>query len=332
MRMQVRNLKKVITALLIFTVLFSLTAVAEEHAIGLNDVKEWFGETIEDVSKKIEECGYKAEPDNKTSIMRDVAWEFTNEKLAPYSVVAWFNSEGRDVTQFVLKYHKDANLFNQMRQSFTLLFGEPIHQEFSDVTKDGHRTIVPETISWDEKGYIYRIGFSSRPDGSRGSLKDTENGEAGFSVVITQHEEESESSEETAQPSATPRPTATPRPVKVEVDLHSVEIKDSRYGSSRQFYIRFKNNASSTVDRIDFLIKGYNRYGERIVQYNADTFEFYIDEEIKPGKVSPANIYFYQSALDEATKIKIAIQKYHTADGRTVTVPDYQLSWTTYEK
>ena len=119
--------------------------------------------------------------------------------------------------------------------------------------------------------------------------------------------------------------------MNVEVTVDSVEIKDTRYGT-REFYIRFKNNASVTVDRIDFQIQGYNRYGERITQYNIDTIEFYYDEEIKPGKLSPKNYYYNYYMLNEATKIKIAIVKYHTTDGRTVEVPEIHLKWYTFEK
>ena len=97
-------------------------------------------------------------------------------------------------------------------------------------------------------------------------------------------------------------------------------------------YIRFKNNASVTVDRIDFRIKGYNRYGELIKQYNIDTIEFYFDDEIKPGKLSPKDYYYNYYMLNEATKIKIAIVKYHTTDGKTIEVPEYQLKWSTFGK
>ena len=87
-----------------------------------------------------------------------------------------------------------------------------------------------------------------------------------------------------------------------------------------------------TVDRSDFLVIGYNRYGERIDYYGSNTFSFYTDEELKPGKTTPQDYYYTQSALNEATKIRIAIEKYHTTDGKTVTVPEYQLKWSTYTK
>ena len=69
-----------------------------------------------------------------------------------------------------------------------------------------------------------------------------------------------------------------------------------------------------------------------IVQYNVDAVDFYYDEEIKPGKLSPKNYYYNYYMLNEATKIKITILKYHTTDGRIVEVPEYQLKWSTFEK
>ena len=68
-------------------------------------------------------------------------------------------------------------------------------------------------------------------------------------------------------------------------------IKANRYGT-KEFYIRLKNNASSDIDRVDFRVRGYNAYGERIKSYSADSFNFYCDETIKPGGVTPKNYYY----------------------------------------
>ena len=122
---------RLLLALVVFMYLSNMFAIciSEEKSIGIGDVSGWFGEKIESVEKKIEDFGYKASPDNKTGILSNVAWEFTNSSATPYSVVAWFNTEGRDVTRFSLKYDKDAELFGQVRQSLTALLGEPAYQE-----------------------------------------------------------------------------------------------------------------------------------------------------------------------------------------------------------
>ena len=63
-----------------------------------------------------------------------------------------------------------------------------------------------------------------------------------------------------------------------------------------------------------------------------DTIAFYTDEIIKPGKLSPKDIYYYSFMLNEATTIKIAIIKYHTTNGKTVEIPTNHLKWYTFKK
>ncbi len=320
-------------ALLLFacllTGLFSV-ALAESQDIGLYDANDWFGKKIEEVGSKIEALGYKPDTDNKTGILKDVAWRFNNEKSAPYSIVAWFNTEGRDVTHITYHYKKDADTYKSITQSLTMLFGNPVYQEYSEERTSNQIRIKYESLNWSGTGFVYGIGFADKDDGSRGTMEDAKAGRTGFAINIIQTENNLNEYKDTPEPTDTPKPTPTLKPVNVEVSIDSVDIKDTKYGT-RYFYIRFKNNASVNVDRIDFKVQGFNRYGERIVRYNVDTVDFYYDDVIKPGKTTPSNWRYNYYMLDEATKIKIAVIKYHTSDGKTVEIPEYHWQWFTYE-
>lgn len=324
--------REIISLLLIACIVlggFSTTHAASKK-LGLNDVVDWFGKKVEEAGKQVEAFGYKPSADNKTGLLKNVAWEFTNNQAEPYSVVLWFNTEGRDVTRIIYKYGADSEKFSQITDSLSLLFGDPTHQEYEEKKEGGYLIMQNETLTWNGEAITYIIGFANKSDGSRGTLEDAKKGTAGFSMNFIQAEKEtSKAPKETIKPTYTPKPTATPKPVNVEVSVYSVDIKSTRYGT-KEFYIRLKNNSSVGVDRVDFYVQAYNTYGERIDSYGAYIFSFYCDELINPGKITPKDYYYSHYSLNEAAKIKIAIVKYHRTDGRTVEVPENQYKWQTF--
>lgn len=304
--------------------------------INLGTLNHWLGKPVEDVGEELEEMGYKPSPENKTGVLKDVAWEFISDSAIPYSVVVWFNTEERDASGFTYHYDKNPNLFFQYIQSLNLLFGEPFHQEYEEEHRGSYHSITVESLSWNVYGINYHVLFSAKDDGSRGTLEDAVKGTAGFSIYsyltdTSDSEEEEATSEITHDPTNTPAPTATPRPVNVEVTIDKVEIKATRYGT-KEFYIRLKNNSSNDVDRVDFYVQGYNAYGERIEDFSgAYIFNFYCEELLKPGKTTPKDYYYTHYDLNEAVSLKIAIVKYHKTNGQTVEVPENQYKWETFK-
>ena len=292
---------------------------------------EWLGKPIESVAKDIEALGYKPIADNKTGLFKDVAWIFTNESEAPMSISAWFDSDDRIVTRITNTYNKNAELFNQINQSLTKMFGQPRHTDYKEEQTAGSISITFESLSWAQNSIGYLIGFTEKPDGTNGSMEATLKGDAGFSVSVLKTSEAKAETLPTPTATQKPRPTATPKPVNVEVAVYSVDIKDNRFGR-KEFYIRFKNNSSQTIDRIDFKVQGFNRYGERITSYIFDTASFYYDEILQSGQITPDNYYYNNYYLNEATRIRIAITKYHTSSGYTIEVPESQLHWETFDQ
>ena len=296
--------------------------------IELSNVYNWFGKRVEDVGKEVEKLGYIANPDNEKGVFRNVFWEYSSNLFVPKSITLIFNTEGRDVNRITFEYDNDANLFSEIRQSLTEIFGKPSYQEYKEENDGRWKTITYESLTWKGNEFSYAIGFPNKGDGNRGSLRDAEKGYAGFTINIIPSNKEA--SKNTPKPAITPKPTATPRPVYVEVSIESVDIKTTRYGT-KEFYIRLKNNSSVSIDRVDFYVQAYNAYGERIENYGKYIYGFYCEELIKPGKMTPKDYYYTHLMLNEAVKLKIAIVKYHRSDGQTIEVPEYQYAWRTFE-
>ena len=310
---------------LILAGMICCTAAADTLAVNFS-ADTWFDQTVEEVGKYLEKSGYKKADQN--DLFKDVVWQYTNASQAPNTVNVWFDSDDHIVDMVVCIFGKSPEMFEQLYQSLTMLYGEP---EFVPEWEDKQERVTvtyAESYTWNAGKVKYYASSGNKSDGNVGSFSEVLKGNTDFTFRILQVEEEP--SVPTATPTATPRPTATPKPVKVEVSIENVEIKDTRYGT-REFYIRFRNNAAVAVDRIDFLVQGYNRYGELLVQNRIDTVSFYYDDVLAPGKLIPTNYYYTHYMLNEATKIRIAIQKYHTADGKTIEIPEYQLKWETFE-
>ncbi len=321
--------RKLVALLCVMTMIMGLIPVAygSEMKLSLNP-NTWFDKTVDKAAKYLEDQGYIASDDNKNGLLSDMVWKFTGKNMAPYNVNLYYDSDTREISWVIYQFDPDPELFSKIYESLTMLCGEPAFAEEREDKQERVTITYPEAYAWRDVAERYNIVSSGKANGDLGTIDDIKKGKTGFSLRIFRPKDKAE---ETAKPTATLKPTATPKPVKLEVSIASVKIKDTNYGT-REFYIQFKNNADQTVDRIDFQVQGFNRYGELIEEYNINTVEFYLDEEIGAGKTSPKNIYYTYYMLNEATKIKVAIVKYHMKNGRTVTVPEYQYKWETFEK
>ena len=94
-------------------------------------------------------------------------------------------------------------------------------------------------------------------------------------------------------------------------------------------YIQIANNLSVAVDRVDFTVYCYDAYGRQIKGYDYYTHDDdWYDGLILPGGKSPSDHYWSLYGYDGVRTIVVTITKYHTADGRTVSIPkDRQQSW-----
>lgn len=132
-------------------------------------------------------------------------------------------------------------------------------------------------------------------------------------------------------PAATHVPKAvasTPTPVELKLRIESVKIKQNSIGVP-ELYARFTNTGSSSIDRFDFLVECYDRYGEvikghGIYNYSSCYFEGSI---LSPNATSSKDYYWTLYGCNGTVSVKIAITKYHTTNGQTVEIPEDQYRW-----
>lgn len=137
----------------------------------------------------------------------------------------------------------------------------------------------------------------------------------------------------TPSPTYTPKPTPKPTPVKCDISIESFRL-DRDILSNPELYIVFKNNGLYSVDQIDFDMVFYNAYGEVIKIYGLyeKASGHYTATVISPGGTSSKDCNWNTQDVQDMKKIKIAITKYHTTNGRTVEIPKEQYKWYTYTK
>ena len=155
--------------------------------------------------------------------------------------------------------------------------------------------------------------------------------------TLVEEEDKGLTSHETSTPTVstspnhTTKPTPIPTPVIMDVSIYSVRLGENSIGKP-EIYARFTNTSTSeTIDRVDFYIECYDAYGDLIKSYNHyDMIDCFYDERINPGKTSSSDHYWTIFGCEGVKTIKIAIHRYHTTKGKTVSLSDSQLMWETY--
>ena len=100
-----------------------------------------------------------------------------------------------------------------------------------------------------------------------------------------------------------------------------------------ELYIRFRNDGDVTVDRVDFAVYCYDAYDDAIKAYGRyDWQDDYFDEKIRPGETSSSEWYWGLYGFDGTNRIKMAIYKYHTMDGKTVEIPYDDRQWVEFSR
>ena len=76
-------------------------------------------------------------------------------------------------------------------------------------------------------------------------------------------------------------------------------------------------------------VKVRDAYGETIKPYGRYSFYnlTYQEDTIEPGKSTPPEWTWTLYGADNIKTARVAVQKYHTTDGNTVTINDAQLKW-----
>lgn len=131
--------------------------------------------------------------------------------------------------------------------------------------------------------------------------------------------------------SATPQPktvSSAAAPVELNLRIESVIIKQNSIGLP-ELYARFTNTGSSSIDRFDFLVECYDRYGDVIKSHGVYDYSscYFEDSILAPNASSPKDYYWTLYGCNGTVSVKIAITKYHTTNGQTFEIPEDQYRW-----
>ena len=124
-------------------------------------------------------------------------------------------------------------------------------------------------------------------------------------------------------PAATPVPR---RAIVIPIKITDVSITKNSIGIP-ELSLRLTNGGSDYIDRVDFLVRCYDAYGDRIKGYDYyDRTQCYYDDILEPQKSSGIR-YWTLYGFEGTRKVEIAIVKYHVITGGTVEIPENELVW-----
>lgn len=131
-----------------------------------------------------------------------------------------------------------------------------------------------------------------------------------------------------AKTTPTPSPSPTPGPTPV-VDSHALQITDvslRERSNTKVFSIDMKNcSEDDTIDAFTVKHRVYDTYGDLLSEGVA---EWWKELSLKPGKsFSMGSYYWYLFGEQTASRIDVAVMKYHTTDGKTVAIDEEDYVW-----
>lgn len=139
----------------------------------------------------------------------------------------------------------------------------------------------------------------------------------------------------TPYPDWMPRPTATPKYITsntnynpyTQVRIASARVERNSYGVP-ELYIRFSNDGVKQIDRIDFRVKCYDAYGDRILDYAEGFYEATV---LRPWQTSSPDSYWTLYGFSGTRSVEIAVFRYHCTDGTSLRIPDEELCWVKFQ-
>lgn len=120
----------------------------------------------------------------------------------------------------------------------------------------------------------------------------------------------------------------TPTIVNVEIEVVRLKLIFNSIGTP-EVIAQIRNNGNVAVDAFDFYVECTDAYGEIVKGYGTEKYASctYQETAINPGKTSSSDIAWPLYGFDTAKKVKVAIYKYHTTDGKTIKIPENQYVW-----
>ena len=117
-------------------------------------------------------------------------------------------------------------------------------------------------------------------------------------------------------------------PDTMDISVYSVDIGYNSLGDP-EVYVRFKNEGSVPIDRVDFDIRCYDAYGDLVKGYGYYIYSecWYEASTIYPQSLSNSGHYWELFGFEGTRSVSIRIRKYHTTSGETVKIPSGKQQW-----
>lgn len=114
----------------------------------------------------------------------------------------------------------------------------------------------------------------------------------------------------------------------IPLEIEEVALSENSIGTP-QISFAIHNIGEVGIDAVDVCVEARNAYGEAIKPYgNYSAYNLtYQEDTIEPGKSTPPEWTWTLYGADDIKTVRVAVQKYHTVDGNTVTIRDTQLQW-----
>jgi len=133
-------------------------------------------------------------------------------------------------------------------------------------------------------------------------------------------------------PTPSPSPTPAPTPIPESKAFYVTGCRLYKVYDYMRFQVNAKNISQYTVDAFDVKVRAYNNYGEALGYYGdwLETEKGYTENDttVKPGRTYKSGSYYWDLfGFDTATKIEVAVYRYHTADGQTVVIDPADYIW-----
>lgn len=144
----------------------------------------------------------------------------------------------------------------------------------------------------------------------------------------------SDAAQAKATPTPSPSPTPAPTPMSDNAVLEIVNVSLRDHYNTKVFSVKLKNHSTAvTVDAFTLAHRCFDTYGTLLTSaiLNPDGIEYaewWKELSLKPGKTFSMGSYFwYLFDTQTCSKIEVAVSKYHTTEGETITIPPEEYQW-----
>lgn len=113
----------------------------------------------------------------------------------------------------------------------------------------------------------------------------------------------------------------------VPLEVTGIALDQDSIGTT-EISLMITNTGEVGIDAVQLRVEFRDAYEETVKIYGAYSYATLSYEDmIEPGKSTPSDWVWTMTGVDGIKTMRVAVQKYHTTDGNTVTINDAQLKW-----